>query len=332
MLVSRMRGQDASPGIPARWMTASAPWQAAVIASRSVTEAWIASSPGPAVRGCRSTRRSVRSGRASLGRSMDPTRPAAPVMTTTDTGLPPFASIAGRTGSRAAGSSQVTSRYQVTYALFLSAISGLRLEVQMRLTRGSLTLPRMNAHRLVIIAAALTTVVAAALATALATFSGQALPHAVRHDLGTATGTTLSAIGNVNASQAAQYNSVLPSQIRSALDGTPFTFYQADWSDPLGFVPGALPATPGASGGSGGSGNTPIAEAAALGDIAGQAELTSGSWPAAPVPGQPIPTALPATAAARLHVTVGDVLRMRDRITEGYVRFVVTGLYRPRQL
>jgi hypothetical protein len=202
----------------------------------------------------------------------------------------------------------------------------------MRLTRGSLTLPRMNAHRLVIIAAALTTVVAAALATALATFSGQALPHAVRHDLGTATGTTMSAIGNVNASQAAQYNSVLPSQIRSALDGTPFTLYQADWSDPLGFVPGALPAAPAGSSGSGGSGNTPIAEAAALGDVTGQAELTSGSWPGALVPGQPIPTALPATAATRLHVTVGDVLRMRDRITEGYVRFVVTGLYRPRQL
>jgi hypothetical protein len=41
----------------------------------------------------------------------------------------------------------------------------------------------MNAHRLVIIAAALTIVVAAALATALVTFSSQALPRAVRHDL-----------------------------------------------------------------------------------------------------------------------------------------------------
>ena len=54
----------------------------------------------------------------------------------------------------------------------------------MGLRRGSLTLPRMNAHRLVIIAATLTTVVAAALATALATFSGQALPRAVHQDLG----------------------------------------------------------------------------------------------------------------------------------------------------
>ena len=208
----------------------------------------------------------------------------------------------------------------------------------MGLARGSMTLPRMNAHLLVIIAAALTTMVAAALATALATFSGQALPRAVRHDLSHAPGTTLSISGSVNGSQAAQYNAILPSQIRSALGGTAFAFYRAGWSDPLGFVPGALPATPATpagaagSGGAGGPGNTPIAEAAALGGITGQAELVSGSWPAAPVPGQPIPAALPATAAALLHVRVGDVLRMRDRVTQSYVRFVVTGLYRPRQV
>jgi hypothetical protein len=191
----------------------------------------------------------------------------------------------------------------------------------------------MNAHRLVIIAAALTTVVAAALATALATFSSQALPRAVRHDLGHASGTSLSISGtSVNASQAAQYASILPSQIRSALGGTAFSFYQADWSDPLGFVPGALPATPAARGNSGGTGNTPIAVAAGLGDVTGQAELVSGRWPGAPVSGQPIPAALPATAAALLHVSTGDVLRMRDRDTQGYLRFVVTGLYRPRQV
>ncbi|HLK78209.1 MAG TPA: FtsX-like permease family protein [Streptosporangiaceae bacterium] len=185
----------------------------------------------------------------------------------------------------------------------------------------------MNAHRLVIVAAALTTIVAAALATALATFSGQALPRAVRHDLAHATGTSLSVSGSVNASQAAQYSSILPNQIRSALGGTPFAFYQADWSDPLGFVPGALPAIPAAAGG-----NTQIAEAASLSGIMSQARLTAGRWPGAPVSGQPIPAALPATAAALLHVSPGDVLRMRDRISQGYVRFVITGLYRPRQV
>ena len=197
----------------------------------------------------------------------------------------------------------------------------------MGLTRGSVTLPRMNAHRLVIIAAALTTIVAAALATALATFSGQALPRAVRHDLAHATGTSMSVSGSVNASQAARYSSILPAQISSALGGTPFAFYRAQWSDPLGFVPGALPAIPATAGG-----NTQIAEAASLSGIMSQAQLTAGRWPGAPVSGQPIPAALPATAAALLHVSPGDVLRMRDRISLGYVRFVITGLYRPRQV
>src|ERR1700693_4864727 len=114
----------------------------------------------------------------------------------------------------------------------------------MAFTRGSLTLPRMNAHRLVIIAAALPVAVAAALATALAAFSGQALPHAVRHDLSGASGTALVMAGNVDASPGAQYTPILPGKISSALAGTPFAFYRAYWSDPLGFVAGSRPAQP----------------------------------------------------------------------------------------
>src|SRR5215472_14165258 len=114
----------------------------------------------------------------------------------------------------------------------------------MGLTRGSLTLPRTNAHRLVIVAAALTTMVAAALATALTTFGSQSLPRAVRHDLATATGTSLVITGSVNAGQAAQYTHLLPAKISTALAGTPFAFYQARWSDPLGFVAGSRPVPP----------------------------------------------------------------------------------------
>ncbi len=191
--------------------------------------------------------------------------------------------------------------------------------------RGSLTLPRMNAHRLVIIAAALTTAVAAALATALATFSGQALPRAVRHDLSTAAGTPLVISGGVNAGQAARYDSILPVKISSALEGAPFTFYHADWSDPLGLVAGSLPAQPA------GAGNVQIVEAAALGGITEHAVLVSGNWPGTQHNGV-IPAALPVTAAALLNVTDGDGLRMKDRISGRYVRFVITGLYRPRQV
>src|SRR5581483_12254769 len=127
----------------------------------------------------------------------------------------------------------------------------------MGLSRGSLTLPRMNAHRLVIVAAALTTLVAAALATALAAFDGQALPRAVRHNLAAAPGTSLVVNGYVNAAQAAQYNAVLPAKITAALGGAPFTFYRARWSDALGFVAGSLPVPPA------GTGNVQILEAAA---------------------------------------------------------------------
>ncbi|MBV9095316.1 MAG: hypothetical protein JO132_15805 [Streptosporangiaceae bacterium] len=199
----------------------------------------------------------------------------------------------------------------------------------MGFARGSLTLPRMNAHRLVIVAAALTTAVAAALATTLASFSGQALSRAVRHDVGAASGTALVISGNVDAAQAAQFTSMLPRRISVALAGAPFAFYHADRSDPLGFVPGSLPAAPASRG------NRPIAEAAALGGITGQAVLVSGRWPGGPASGRlqgVIPAALPAAAAALLHVAAGDVLRMQDRISGRDIRFLVTGLYRPRQV
>src|SRR6516225_2854580 len=268
MFTSQIRSQDASPGIPPRWMTASAPRQAAVMASMSVTDAWMASSPGPAVSGAMSSTRSARPGRASLGRSMDPTMPAAPVMTTTDMAQSPSPAPAWPSHP-----GRVTDGYQVMYALFLSAGPDRRLRILMGLTRGSVTLPRMNAHRLVIVAAAFTVAVAAALATALVTFSGQALPRAVRHDLARAAGTSLVMGGNVSASQGAQYTSLLPSKIAAALEGTSFTFYRAYWSDPLGFVPGSRPVRPG------GTGTTQIAVAATLEGISGHAVLVSGHWP-----------------------------------------------------
>jgi hypothetical protein len=196
------------------------------------------------------------------------------------------------------------------------------------LTRGSLTLPRMSAHRPVIVAAALTMVVAAALGSALATFSGQALPRAIRHDLGTAAGTPLVINGAVSTAQAAQYDSILPARISSALRGTPFAFYRAAWSDPFGFVAGS-PRSLGAQ--PAGPGQTQIVVAAALSDVAAQVVLVSGSWPGTR-PGGPLPAALPASAAALLHVTDGDVLRLKDRVSGRYVSFVITGLYRPRQL
>ena len=194
--------------------------------------------------------------------------------------------------------------------------------------RQTLTLPRMNAHRLVIVAAALTTLVAAALGTTFAVFSSQALPRAVRHTLAAATGTAMDFSGAMTAGQAGQYTTLLRRQAGVALSGAPFAFYQARWSDPLGFTAGRSgPAA-------GGSGNVAIAEAAALAGLSAHAVLTAGTWPGPPgrtgVGTGVIPAALPDAAAGLLHVRPGAALTLRDRVSGRLVRFLITGLYRPQ--
>jgi hypothetical protein len=71
------------------------------------------------------------------------------------------------------------------------------------------------------------------------------------------------------------------------------------------------------------------------------AVLLAGQWPSASgtaaVSGtaaarEPIPAALPASAAGLLHLSAGDVLRLRDRTSGDPVAFRVTGLFARRQL
>src|ERR1700744_6127598 len=106
----------------------------------------------------------------------------------------------------------------------------------------SLTVGRMPASGVVIVAAVLTTLVAAALAATFAVYSGGVLPRAVRHDLGTASGTTFLVTGSVDRDQAGQGTSQLPGPLKRALGQVPFRFDSALRSDPLGFVSGAHPA------------------------------------------------------------------------------------------
>ena len=195
--------------------------------------------------------------------------------------------------------------------------------------RGPLALRRMTAHWAVIAAAALTILVAAAVASALTVFTGQALPRAVRHDLVRAPDTSLSVTALADGpGQAISGGAALRSRIAAALPGVPFSFDEAFWSDPLGLVPGALPASPPGAG----QGSTTLLQAASMDGIASHASLVAGQWPTAPAGrGQPIAAALPVSAAALLHVRPGDVLRLRDSISRAPVSFDITGLFTPRQ-
>ncbi len=143
--------------------------------------------------------------------------------------------------------------------------------------RGPLAVRRMTAHWVVLAAAALTTLVAAAVGAALAVFAGQGLPQAVRHDLSAAPGTSLSAQVTLVDGRLAPVTAALRDSIGTAIQGVPFGFWQATWSDPLSLVPGALPAPPAGAG----KGNTPVLQAAALEGVTGRAVLLSGRWPAA---------------------------------------------------
>ena len=193
--------------------------------------------------------------------------------------------------------------------------------------RGPLAVRRMTAHWVVLAAVGLTTLVAAAVGAALAAFAGQALPQAVRHDLVVAPGTSLNLSAPVTGGEVSSASAALRSAIAAALPGVPFGFWQASWSDPLGFVPGALPARPAGTP----RGTTPLLQAAAMEDAKTYAVLVSGQWPTAPGASGPVPAALPEQAAALLGVRPGDVLRLRDQNTGVPTSFLVTGLFAERQ-
>jgi ABC-type antimicrobial peptide transport system permease subunit len=181
----------------------------------------------------------------------------------------------------------------------------------------------------VLAAAALTTLVTAALAAAITVFMGQGLPLAVQHDLATTPDTAMLITAQVaGPSDATQGSAALRSRIAAAMPGVPFSLQNAFWSDPLELVPRALPALPAGVG----KGNTALLQAASMSGIASHAALIAGRWPTTPGSGgqRVIATALPASVAALLHVGVGDVLRLRDRITNAPVSFDITGVFVPR--
>ena len=208
--------------------------------------------------------------------------------------------------------------------------------------RGTLSTRRVTAHWVVLAAAALTTLVAAATVAALAVLAGQALPLAVRHNLSGASGTALMIAGPVSNDATAATASTLRTAVRQSLGGVPFGFWSGTWSDPLDPVPGALPARPVGTR----KGGMPLLEAAALDGITSHAVLVSGRWPTPPAAGQAphseatrasavsgeIPAALPASAAALLHVSPGDVLTLKDGISGARISFRITGLFARRRL
>ncbi len=159
--------------------------------------------------------------------------------------------------------------------------------------------------------------VTTALVAALLSFYTAALPATVSREL--ARSRTLSiAISDQATGSADAVTGLVAAKLRSAFGPLPYQLYKAVWSNDI-----ALPVAHV-------GGNFPALQAAAVSGIGTHAALTSGSWPAAPQAGQPVPVALPEQVAADLNVGVGSVLKLRYVGTNAPVRLAVTGLFQPR--
>ena len=186
----------------------------------------------------------------------------------------------------------------------------------MRGVQAPFLLRRMASAWLLLATFMLTVFIAAALLAALASFNAQVLPQAARRQLAASvqqTGIVVS--GAVDASIAAADQPAVRAALATAFGPEPYHLDSAVWSNPLGLPRAA------------GRRVIPLAEAAALDHVRQHATLLSGAWPGSPAPGQPVPAAVPAAAAAQLGLKPGDVVAVRDRDNGRRGRLRVTGVF-----
>jgi hypothetical protein len=178
---------------------------------------------------------------------------------------------------------------------------------------GSFTVRRMRSAWLLVGCLTATVLVASALVTALVTFYTSALPAAVTSELPKSGPMALAVSGVTGGGQTA---AGVARRLSAWFRTVPTRVYPATWSNDL-----TVPRPPQ-------DGQVPVIQAADIGGITANARLTAGSWPAAPHAGQPIPAALPATAARDLGLRVGSGVILTDPSTGNRTSLRVSGLYR----
>jgi hypothetical protein len=190
--------------------------------------------------------------------------------------------------------------------------------VKARGARASFVLRRLRSARLLPASLLLAVLTSTMVTVGLAGFGARALPAAEHRRLANVSDATIQISGQVGAARADADTRVIHSSVASALGGVDFATLRGRWSDQF-----TLPKSRGEI-------QAPLIQAAALDGVAAHVHLTSGHWPGPIRQGQPIPVALPASTAAMLHFTLGQVLTLPDSLTGARARLQVTGLYRPK--
>jgi ABC-type antimicrobial peptide transport system permease subunit len=181
----------------------------------------------------------------------------------------------------------------------------------------SFLLRRARSSWLLLACVAVTVLVTTGLAAAGWNFSAGVVPSGALSILAAPQGRVIGLSGVANAGDAASDTSLISAALRKAWPGVGFTLDSALWMPPID-LPSAA-----------GSTTTVEVQPATLEGISAQATLTAGKWPGPPHHGGPVPVAVPAAVASRLHLTLGSVLTGAVQGGGPKTSLQVTGLFRP---
>jgi hypothetical protein len=177
---------------------------------------------------------------------------------------------------------------------------------------------RARSSWLLLACVAVTVLLSTGLAAVLWTFAAGAIAPGALNILAAPQGRVIGLSGVADAGDAAAESQVIRAMLRKAWPGVGFQMEGALWADPVQLP---SPAT---------STNTAQVQPASLEGITAQATLTAGEWPGPPHHGGPVPVALSAAVASRLHLTLGSVLTGTVQAGRPLTSLRVTGLFRPR--
>ena len=190
---------------------------------------------------------------------------------------------------------------------------------------------RARSSWLLLACVAVTVLLATGLATVLWTFAAAAIPAGAERILAPAPGRVIGLSGVVDdAAGVATDSRQVRATLRKAWPGIGYQMQSAVWANPVPLSPpravraeaSPVPGTP-----------QPVEwqlQPAVLDGIRAQAVLAAGTWPGPPHRGEPLPVALPAAVARRLHAVPGSVLKAATRTGPAAAGLRVTGLFRAR--
>jgi hypothetical protein len=191
---------------------------------------------------------------------------------------------------------------------------------------------RARSSWLLLACVAVTVLLATGLAAVLWTFAAAVIPSGAESFLADPQSRVIGLSGPASAGRAAADSQLIRATLRKAWPGAGFQLESALWAEPIqlpSISTSASATSRNETGNETATLSTTQVQIASLEGFSAQATLTAWQWPGLPHGGGPVPVALPATVASRLHLTLGSVLTGNPQPSGAPMSLRVTGLYRP---